>query len=93
MNDEEDEEIIKPKNVEIVAPTQFQSPSLPMSSGFQLDPISAFFLLPILPLVYLFNMQAQLMNQISQNSNRSSGGKITTISRDGNTLTVVEKYL
>lgn len=84
--DEEESKCATKKEVSVVSSPQ-------MSPGFQLDPISAFFLLPILPLIYLFNLQSQLMNQMSQSTNRSSGSKITQITRDGNSLTIVEKYL
>ncbi len=92
--DEDEDEVVKPKIVEVVRTQSTSSSTLPMSPGFQLDPISAFLLLPVLPLIYLFNLQAQMMNQITQgNNNRSSGGKVTTISREGNNLTIIEKYL
>lgn len=95
-NRDEDEDETKTNKVEVVRENQLQLPSNQFSPNFQLDPISTFLLLPVLPLVYLFNLHSQLMSQMTnplQSINKSSGGKVTTITRDGNNLTIVEKYL
>lgn len=90
--EEDGDEPTTTKKIEIITPAKTTLP-LQMNSGFQLDPISAFLLLPVFPLIYLFNLQSQLMNQMSQNTNMSSCGKVTQITRDGNTLTIIEKYI
>lgn len=90
--EEEDSKNTNPKLLSVVNSPQYPQQQ-PMSPGFQLDPISTFLLLPFFPFVYLFSIHSQLINQMSQNANKPSDGKVTQIIRDGNTLTVIEKYI
>lgn len=92
MEDDEEETKNNTKLLSVVNAPQYPQQH-PMSPGFQLDPISAFLLFPFLPLVYLFSLHSQLINQMSQPTNKSSGSKVTQIIRDGNTLTIIEKNI
>lgn len=63
----------------------------------QTDPILTFLMIPILPFIKLFQLQQLLIQQMNQATQASIQGsqktKITSISRNGNNLDIIEKWV
>ncbi len=93
--DEEEIDIITPTRVQVL-PQNLSSTPIPQSSlafPLQLDPISTILLFPFIPFIQLINIQMQMMTQLSNQTQNQRTTKITSITRNGNTLDIVEKWI
>ena len=58
------------------------------------DPITMLLMLPIMPVILIMQLHMAMMQQLSQTSPvQQTRTKITSITRNGNTLDIIEKWI
>lgn len=62
----------------------------------KIDPVTMFFILPFMPAVFIMQFHMGMMQQLSQSNpiqQQQQKTKVTSITRTGNTLDIIEKWV